>query len=306
MDRDLLYRFFEGKTSVEEERVIRKWMAESKENEKSFLNERINFDALLFTTDRLNKSVAKKSSITPWMFSTAVAVALLLIVSGIYLIIMLNSTQEYNTILVPPGQRTQIVLADHSTVWLNANTTFRYPTQFSRRNRTVYLDGEAYLEVSKNEKKPFVVKTAKADIQVTGTSFNVNAYTQFDSFQTSLFEGGVDLFLSGVKLISLNPNEKATLHGDQLLVSQITDSDEYLWRHGLIAFNNVELPEILHTLEKYFDVVIKVNRENLPKHTYTGKFRQADGVDYALKVLQKSVHFDYQRDEVTGIIYLNQ
>jgi len=306
MDRDLLYRFFEGKTSVEEEKSIRKWMAESEENEKIFFDERIGFDALLFTPDRLGKSAGRKSSITPWMISTAVAVALLLIVGGIYLTNNFHPTEEYNTILVPPGQRTQIVLADQSTVWLNANSTFRYPTQFSRRSRTVYLDGEGYFEVSKNQKKPFVVKTDQADIHVTGTSFNVEAYKKFNTFEASLFEGGVDLFRNNLKLTSLQPNEKATLRDNQLQVNGISDSDVYLWRHGLIAFNSVQLPDILHTLEKYFDVVIKVNKENLPQHTYTGKFRQADGVDYALKVLQKSVHFDYLRDEVTGIIYINQ
>jgi ferric-dicitrate binding protein FerR (iron transport regulator) len=239
------------------------------------------------------------------MISTVAAVALLLIVGGLYLFDKTSSRDQFNTILVPPGQRINLILADNSNVWLNANTSFRYPSRFTKKNRTVYLDGEAYFEVSKNEKKPFIVKTGMGDIQVTGTSFNVDAYAQFESLETSLFEGGVDMYHEGVKLISLKPHEKAIIQNNNLTVSKITDTDEYLWRHGLIAFNDKQLDEILLTLEKYFNVEIHVETNKLPQHTYSGKFRQSDGVDYALRVLQKSIHFSYERNEVTGIIYIN-
>jgi len=239
------------------------------------------------------------------MISTVAAVALLLIVGGLYLSDKKNIREQYNTILVPPGQRINLILADNSNVWLNANTYLRYPSQFSRKNRTVYLDGEAYFEVSRNRKKPFIVKTGMGDIHVTGTTFNVEAYSQFDRFETSLFEGGVDIYDEGVKLTSLEPNEKAIIQNNNLSLSGITDTDKYLWRNGLIAFNNKKLVEILLTFEKYFDIDIQVSTNQLPQHTYTGKFRQSDGVDYALRVLQKSIHFSYERNEVTGIIYIN-
>jgi len=93
------------------------------------------------------------------MISTAAAVALLLIVGGLYLFNKNHYPEQYNTILVPPGQRINLILADNSNVWLNANTTLRYPTQFSKKNRTVYIDGEGYFEVSKNKKRPFIDKT---------------------------------------------------------------------------------------------------------------------------------------------------
>lgn len=304
MNRDILHRFFEGKTSIDEEKLIRQWIEQSKRNEKILLEERISYDALLFNSSDIIKKQKSINVITPWIISTAAAVALLIIVGGLHIFNHENTEELYNTVIVPPGQRINLILADNSNVWLNANTTLRYPAQFSRKSRTVYLDGEAYFDVSKNKIKPFIVKTEQGDVKVTGTSFNVEAYSKYNSFETSLFTGSVDIYRNEVKLASLNPNEKSTLENDKLLVSNITDTDEYLWRKGLIAFNDKKLEDILLSLEKYFDIDIYIDTKNLTQHTYTGKFRQSDGIDYALRVLQKSINFTYDRDEDSGKIYI--
>ncbi|MBF6626978.1 MAG: FecR family protein [Proteiniphilum sp.] len=306
MKRELLHRFFEGKTSLDEERQLRQWLTESEENEKIFLQERITHDALSLTPQKVRNRRKKLFDFTPWMISTAAAVALLIIAGGLYLNDIRSHQEQYNTILVPPGQRINLILADNSNVWLNANTTLRYPTQFSRKKRTVYLDGEAYFEVSRNRKKPFIVKTGLGEVKVTGTSFNVEAYSQSERFETSLFEGAVDIYNGEEKLTSLKPNEKSIIENGIYSISKITNTDKYLWRHGLIAFNSKKLEDILLTLEKYFAVEIQIDTNQLPLHTYTGKFRQSDGVDYALRVLQKSIHFNYHRDEETGIIYIKK
>ncbi|MDD2938764.1 MAG: FecR family protein [Proteiniphilum sp.] len=304
MERELLHRFFEGKTSYQEEKIIRSWIETSDANHAHFLRERRLYDALLLTDGKASLKRKKITISTFGIISTTAAVMLVLIIGGIYLYGLRDKSEQYNTILVPAGQRINLVLSDHTNLWLNANTTFRYPTEFSKKNRTVYLDGEAYFEVSKNEKKPFVVKTTQGDIHVTGTSFNLESYSKHQSFVTSLFEGGVDVYRNEEKVVSLNPNEKSTLKSNELIVSKITDTDPYLWRKGLIAFNKENLENILLSLEKYFDVDIQINPLNLPQHTYTGKFRQSDGVDYALKVLQKSIRFKYERDETTNIIHI--
>ncbi|MDO5523674.1 MAG: FecR domain-containing protein [Bacteroidia bacterium] len=303
MNKELLYRFFEGNASTDEEKQIKQWLDASEANYRLFFQERKMYDALLLNPGETKQYRTVTRSL--WKISTAAAVALLLIVSGLYILRNQDSAELYNTILVPPGQRINLILADNSNVWLNANTEFRYPSQFSKKNRTVYLDGEAYFDVSKNEKKPFVVKTDQGDVRVTGTSFNVEAYSGFDTFETSLFEGGVEILKNDEKLVSLHPNEKAVLSNNQLVVSKIEDTDEYLWKNGLIAFNNKHLEEILLSLEKYFDVNIQIDSAKLPERTYTGKFRQSDGVDYALRVLQRSIRFKYERDEETGTIYIN-
>lgn len=305
MKREILYRFFEGTSSKAEEIAIRKWIEESSENKKLFFQHRLTYDTTLITSpDKLNtKKVSFNKYI--WKISTAVAVIALLVISTLfYLDTNQNKTTSYNTILVPAGQRINLILSDNSNVWLNSNSTFKYPTKFSSKNRTVYLDGEAHFDVKSNDKSPFIVETDYGSVQATGTSFNVEAYTKHGMFETSLFEGKVKVQAGDTHSVTLLPNQNSTLSQGQLLVSQITDSDKYLWKNGLIAFNNNKLEEILSSLEKYFDIKIQIDSTQLPIHTYTGKFRQSDGVDYALRVLQKSIRFSYNRDDNSGIIHI--
>lgn len=304
MQKKTLYRFFDGKTTIDEERSIRQWLEHSKKNEELFRKEKLAYDISLFNNIDSEKEYKKRGSkITLWQISTVAATALLLIISGLYFVSN-NHNDQYNTIIVPAGQRINLILADETNVWLNSNTKFEYPSKFAKSDRTVYLDGEAYFEVTDNKKKPFKVKTTSGNVQVTGTKFNVEAYSKVNNFVTSLFEGGVEIYKDDKKLTSLLPNEQSTMLDNKLLISRITEEDEFLWRNGLIAFNNKKLDEILFSLEKYFDIEIKVISENLPKHTYSGKFRQSDGVEYALRVLQRSINFEYDRNDITNTIYI--
>lgn len=304
MNKDLLFKFFEGKSSLDEEKKIREWMEESNTNFNCFMKTRREYDIQILSGSNVIASNKKKLIPLQWIVGAA-ATIIILIIGGIYLFNIENNIEQYNTIIVPEGQRVNLILSDNTNLWLNANTEFRYPTEFSKKNRTVYLDGEAYFEVSKDENKPFIVKTSKGDVHVTGTSFNVEAYSKFDNFNTSLFEGGVEIYKEGKRLVSLKPNEKGVLKNNKLQISTITDSDPYLWKDGLIAFKNKGIEEILLSLEKYFSVQIKINTSNLPKNTYTGKFRESDGIDYALGVLQENAHFTFVRNETTGVITIN-
>lgn len=308
MNKNLLHRFFEDNTNIEEEKQIRHWIETSEANRMAFLRERKIYDTTLFSSSNTSKTNRKGHFFIWYSIGTAVAMLILLIVSTLYVRPLLQdrNTSEYNTLVVPAGQRIHLILADNTDIWLNANTTLRYPTKFSRKDRTVYLDGEAFFDVSKDPKKPFMVKTAAGDIKVTGTSFNVEAYLKQGSFETSLFEGSVEIYKDEHKLITLKPDEKSYLKEGKLYVTSITDNEKYLWKDGLIAFNNKPLEDILASLEKYFDVRIKISHSSLPQRTYTGKFRQSDGVDYALRVLQRSILFSYERDEETGIINIKK
>lgn len=305
MNRDILYRFFEGKATLEEEKQIRVWMEETDANFQTFLYYRKEYDIQLLSGTKTEKVKKRVLPLSPLITSIAAAILLLFIISGIYIMTSVYKNEvKYNTIIVPAGQRINLILSDNTNLWLNSNSKFRYPTEFSKENRTVYLDGEAYFEVSKDKNKPFIVKTVEGDILVTGTTFNVEAYSHLNSFETSLFEGGVDILKDDIKLFSLEPNQKSILKEGQFYVTSITDPSEYLWKEGLIAFNNKKLEDILFTLEKYYDVNIQISSSGLPQHTYTGKFRQSDGIDYALRVLQRSIHFSFDRDDENGKIII--
>lgn len=305
MDKEILQKFFAGNATFEEEKRIREWLNLSATNRERFMQERKAYDLLLLAPAVQQTRYQTKWYISPWISGTVAAVTILLIISGLFWMIRQDATLQYNTIIVPPGQRINLILSDNTNLWLNANTTFSYPTRFNRKSRTVFLNGEAYFDVSPNEKVPFIVKSELGEVQVTGTSFNVDAYSATQRFETSLFEGGVDIYHNEKKIASLKPNETARLENNQLVVEAIADREKFLWRDGLIAFNHKRLEEILYSLEKYFDVEIEIATTALPQHTYSGKFRQSDGVDYALRVLQKSIHFGFERDDETGKIYIN-
>ena len=310
ISKDILHKFFKGSATFSEEKEIKKWLEEREENNHFFLQERRMYDSIL-----LNKATIQNKSnnfIKSSFWNRIIQVAaIILLFSAIGLVLNKHFEDRHNinqlhTLIVPPGQRINLILADNSSIWLNANTIFKYPTKFSDKQREVYLDGEAYFEVSANEKRPFIVSTSQGGVKVTGTKFNLSAYSKYNKFETSLFEGNVGVFLNNEedKVININPTQKTVVQNGKLKVIEIDDYDEFLWRKGLIAFNDKKLKEILAVLEQYFDTNIQIETESLPNNTYTGKFRQSDGIDYALRVLQKSIHFTYERDNEEQIIYI--
>lgn len=311
-NKTLLHKFFKGATTTQEEVEIRRWIEKSKRNEAAFYQERLLYDAIL-----LNKGAQEKETneVKPkrkgFLYSFMRAAAILLLITTTGLLIYkyynnTNSTSQLHTVNVPPGQRINLVLADNTSIWLNSNTTFKYPSQFSKKQREVYLDGEAYFDVSADEKHPFIVNTSQGGVKVTGTTFNVSAYSRYKKFETSLFEGNVRVYLKDSKddTIIIKPAQKTVFNSGKLEVKNIEDCDEFLWRKGLIAFKDKQLQEILSVLEQYFDTEIRIDTDCLPDNTYTGKFRQSDGIDYALRVLQKSIHFTYERDNEEQIIHI--
>ena len=210
------------------------------------------------------------------------------------------------TITVPAGQRINITLADGTNVWLNARTTIQYPITFNEKERLVKLDGEAYFDVTKDKSKPFIVQTNNYNVEVLGTKFDVDSYSETEIFETTLMEGSVRIssLTDANESLMLTPHNKAYLHDGKLRVKPVDDYTPYRWREGLICFKNETFASIMKDFEKYYGLTIQVKNKNVFKYVYTGKFRQTDGIDYALRVLQKDIKFTYQRDDENQIIYI--
>lgn len=210
------------------------------------------------------------------------------------------------TIAVPAGQRINITLPDGTNVWLNARTTIQYPVTFNSSERLVKLDGEAYFDVARDETKPFIVQTNKFNVEVLGTKFDVESYSETQQFETALMEGSVKIssLTNSNENIMLTPNNKAYLHEGKLRVMPVYDYNPYRWREGLICFKNESFASIMNEFEKYYGININITNQQVQKYLYTGKFRQTDGVDYALRVLQKDIGFTYERDDDKHIIYI--
>lgn len=205
---------------------------------------------------------------------------------------------SYIEIKVPAGSIEHLTLPDKSVVWLNAGSTFKYPADFSGKTRAVYLNGEGYFQVAKDTVHPFIVNTSKGDITVTGTVFNVYAYDAKLRFETALLEGHVYVNTPGGPVINLLPSQKAELSGGSLVVSSISNPDQYRWMEGLICFDNEPITEVLENLQNAFGHTIIIKHLAEPDLLLTGKFRIDDGLAYALKVLRDSYGIKYREDKV--------
>lgn len=216
-----------------------------------------------------------------------------------------QNTASYQEITVPAGQRTLLKLNDGTAVWLNSNSTLRYPATYSRTNRHVILDGEAFFDVAKDEHHPFIVETGKRNIKVLGTSFNVSAY--HNEFSVSLLNGRVEIYTPGNDngYITLQPNEQVQLTNGKLVKTIITNNDFLLWKKGVYTFDNLPLGEIIKQLELFYDIKIITNNEKLKAFRYTGKFRQRDGIENVFQQLQLVYPFSYSKNEENNSITLN-
>ena len=313
MNKDILYKFFEGNASFEEEAAVKQWMEESAENRLAFLKERKLFDAmLLLGNEEIIKNGKKRFSINLSSLRTElikIAAVVAITLGGSYFYYQSSLEKELmamQTITVPAGQRINITLVDGTNVWLNARTSLSYPVKFGKNNRQVVLDGEGYFDVTKDKSKPFIVQTDNYNVEVLGTKFDVNAYSETGEFETTLMSGSVKVASASdsTQKITLKPNNKVYLQDGKLHVTAVDDYNPYRWKEGLICFKNETFTSIMKDFEKYYGLTIQVKNKNVFKYVYTGKFRQTDGIDYALRVLQKDIKFTYQRDDENQIIYI--
>jgi ferric-dicitrate binding protein FerR (iron transport regulator) len=149
------------------------------------------------------------------------------------------------------------------------------------------------------------VKTSRYDVKVLGTRFNLSAYSHTHVFETSLFEGSVEILKQGeAKGMLIAPNEKAFVTNNELIKGTITNMEQFLWKEGIISFNNESFNEMAKKLELYFDLKIEIHNLNILQYRCTGKFRTKDGVEHILKVLQLSNKFNYTINDKRNTILI--
>ena len=205
----------------------------------------------------------------------------------------------YEELSTPAGQRVTLRLQDGTIVWLNARSTLRYPAVFSKGERRVELDGEAYFEVAGREDLPFVVSTEKLDIKALGTHFNVSAYKEKNEFNTSLLEGSVKIYNKGKEqnAMLLEPDEFAELEGNRLIKRTFDNLNFLLWKDGIYAFDNVTFADIVNKMEWHYDVQVNVRNPKLNRYKFSGKIRHRDGLESVLRTLQKVYYFSFVKDD---------
>ncbi len=189
------------------------------------------------------------------------------------------------TVNTPAGTMLQITLADGSQVTLNAKTSFKYPLQFTKDQRLVEIDGEAYFRVAKNKKIPFRVKSNGQLIEVTGTEFNVNTYSAQKS-STTLVEGSINLSANGQQL-QLKPNQQATLSAGHLSQKNVDPHNYVAWIDNKFYFNETDLHTALQAIGQWYD--LQIIYKNTIKDTYLyGEIQRTKSLSAVLEILKRS------------------
>lgn len=161
-----------------------------------------------------------------------------------------------HTLKVPRGGEYFVILNDGTKVWLNAETEFRYPVVFGDGERVVELSGEAYFQVNRDEKRPFIVKTGKLQTRVLGTEFNVQAYLG-NKENVTLVNGRVAVKVDGKRNeVILNPRENVSYSQGKLRVSEV-DIQKYIsWKEGYFYYDNERLEDILTELGRWYNFTV--------------------------------------------------
>jgi ferric-dicitrate binding protein FerR (iron transport regulator) len=192
---------------------------------------------------------------------------------------------EYHTLSTPRGGQYKLQLPDGTDVWLNAASSITYPTAFTGSERKVKITGEAYFEVAKNKEQAFKVNIdGRASVEVLGTSFNVNAYTDENSIHTTLLEGSVKMVLHQQAVV-LKPGQQALIVNDKMSVTDHTDLDMVMsWKNGSFQFDHARLDEVLKQMARWYDVEVAYEH-GVPDIIFSGEIKRNLDLPQALTVL---------------------
>lgn len=196
---------------------------------------------------------------------------------------------SYNILSTPRGGQFRLTLPDGSRVWLNALSSIRFPTLFEGKQRSVEVQGEAYFEITQDATKPFIVKVNnQTDIEVLGTHFNVNAYTDEAALETTLLQGAVR-----IQGITLKPGQQARIGKDAVVkvLDDVNTDQITAWKNGAFNFEDKALPEVMRQLSRWYDVDV-VYEGKVPDKIFSGEMGRGLSLAQCLTVLEKmGVHF---------------
>lgn len=207
----------------------------------------------------------------------------------------------YNTISTPAGGQYQVVLADGTKVWLNAESSLKFPTEFQDTVRTIALTGEAYFEVASNKSRPFRVKVGGMEVEVLGTKFNLNGYADEAAVKTTLLEGAVKL-VKGAASLLLKPGEQGQSEGTGapfILVKNADVEQAVAWRYGHFSFEGADVYTVMRQISRWYGV--QVRYEGSPTRAlFGGEIERGLNLTQVLAGLSKTnVHFRLEGKTLT-------
>jgi len=205
----------------------------------------------------------------------------------------------WNTLSIPTGGYYNVTLSDGTVVWLNAKSSLKYPTEFVGDSRIVELKGEGYFEVAYRKNKPFKVVTEKQTVEVLGTHFNINAYSDEQSTTTTLLEGSVMVSAAGNHEI-LTPDHQAKLTNGSIVVKRFNADNAIDWVNNDFIFENESLGSIMRKVSRWYNVEVSYPT-NLAHIEFTGSISRSKSITQVLRIMEltKIVNFKVEGRRIT-------
>ena len=316
LSEDIINKYLTGQCSEEELVEVNAWMKESEENARQLfrMEEIYHLGKFNQYADRQQMARAEKQlykkldeekrkqnkilRMHRWMKYAAMIAVILVIGGGSGYWLYQNGNNQHMMVAVAnEGIVKEINLPDGTKVWLNNSATLKYPREFSEKARNVYLDGEAYFEVTKNRHKPFTVQSDAMRVRVLGTTFNFKCDKNYRIAEVTLIEGEIEV--KGNKeegQIILAPGQRAELNKNngRLTVKQVDAKMDAVWHDNLIPFQKADIFTISKALERFYDIKIILSPDMRADKTYSGVLKKKSTIESVLKSLQNSISIDYK------------
>lgn len=215
-----------------------------------------------------------------------------------------SAGDEWNTLEVPAGRDYTVVLPDGTEVNLNSATSLRFPSSFNGNRREIEVRGEAFLKVAKNESKPFIVHSDAGDVQVLGTSFNINTYEP-GILRASLVDGSIRAESHGHSQL-LQPGEEVISNRFGEMKKRKFDAEKVLsWRQGTYHFDGATYASVAKVLERCYNVRVVFDNDNnqeIANSVYTGRLDKANTLRDFLDLQRNLKHIDYRMED--GVVHI--
>lgn len=252
----------------------------------------------------------------------AITLFFLSVSAFIYFKVLKTKTPEivaYNEIIVPLGEKSQVILADGTHIWINSSSKLKYPVNFNKEERTVYLEGEAFFDVKRDETQPFVVNTPDLKVKVLGTAFNVKNYPGDKKAVTTVLRGLVSVETTKEKAVFLKPNENYTLFTGNtsndvvskempepaktkdislplkpIVTTKVNAEAATSWKDQTLVFSDETFEDVAIKMERWYNVKIYIKGEDLKKERYRGKFVNNETIYQVLEAIKYTTKIKYR------------
>ncbi|HWW40748.1 FecR family protein [Pedobacter sp.] len=312
----LAQKYLEGTATEEEKRLLNQWYDTTNDGWVEQVNtkipeteDQIRLRMLNTLQQQINNKTPQGQKTSSWkrLLTWSVSAAALLL-TGIFTWQLAAKKEVPKLVSVPDHKIIEIVLPDSSKVWLNAGSIFKYPKTFDQKNRTVELiEGRAYFEIKHRDKHPFIVKTKSLNVTVLGTSFDVRAYQKEGTTKVNVVTGKVGITLKNETkkpAIMLTPKQELVLSklDHQIIRIPTKEIAVNAWCKSQLVFEQENLGNVFHVLEKKYNTKISVDNKNLLNERISITLSNQH-LDTVMQILSFTKHFKYQmaNDSITVI-----